>query len=152
MVNFVFDSYSHHRLKPPVSRSGLTGLLETCIGHKIGTLHYLFIDDEAIAGLFLLNDEAHVYALFSGIDGRYRNENYTEYLHAAALQAPESEHKTFDFLGANTQQFDQFKRSFGGNLDVFYRVRFEKNGLVRLLAKGRQLYHLLLRRRPGLRG
>ena len=107
------------------------------------------IDKKPAAALFVLFDNNRVYALFSGIDFKYRDEQYTEYLHAAVLQEPEYQGKMFDFLGANTADFEQFKRSFGGELRQSFRVVYYKNTTTRFLLKLREKQHLLARRIPG---
>ena len=107
------------------------------------------IDEKPAAALFVLYDQNRVYALFSGIDMNYRNAQYTEYLHAAVLQKPEYQGKMFDFLGANTRDFEQFKRSFGGQLQQGFRVVYYKNYITRLLLILREQQHLLSRRTFG---
>ena len=151
LITFVSDSYRHHKLKPPVQPVKIDQLVRQCIKKDLGRLYYLMIDETPAAALFILYDRNHVYALFSGIDLNYRNEQYTEYLHAAVLQEPEFQGKMFDFLGANTPDFEQFKRSFGGNLQQSFRVVYYKNFATRFLLKLREQQHLLSRRMPGVR-
>ena len=117
----------------------------------MGRLYYLMVDENPAAALFVLYDQNRVYALFSGIDLNYRNEQYTEYLHATVLQEAEFQGKMFDFLGANTPDFEQFKRSFGGQLQQGFRVIYYKNFTTRVLLKLREQHHLISRRMPGSR-
>jgi len=149
LSHFIFDSYLHHQLAPPLSREQLIQMLSICIEMNMGTLFYLYLDDQPIAGLFILHDQKCVYALFSGIHNQYRNQSYTEYLHAVALQIPDHNQKVFDFLGANTIHFEQFKRSFGGSLDLYFRVRYVKNRAIEQMSIIRRLQHHLARYRPG---
>lgn len=151
LITFVTDSYKYHKLKPPVSADKIDLLIHQCIEKNLGRLYYLIIDGNPAASLFILYDQKRVYALFSGIDISYRNEQYTEYLHTAVLQEPEYQGKLFDFLGANTPEFEQFKRSFGGNLQQSFRVVYYKNIVTRFLLKFREQQHLLSRRLPGNR-
>jgi hypothetical protein len=151
LVKFVTDSYRHHKLKPPVPSEKIDQLVQLCLEKELGRLYYLMVDEKPAAALFVLYDQNHVYALFSGIDLNYRNEQYTEYLHVAVLQDPDFQGKLFDFLGANTPDFEQFKRSFGGDLRQSFRVVYYKNVLTRILLKIREQQHLLSRRLPGSR-
>ncbi len=146
-ITFVTDSYRYHKLKPPVPTHKIDQLVRKCIKNNLGKLYYLKIDKNPVAGIFVLFDQQHVYALFSGIDLKFRNQRYTEYLHALVLQEPELQCKIFDFLGANTPDFLQFKRSFGGELRQSFRVTFYKNFRIRLLMKIRKQQHLLARRK-----
>ena len=149
LITFVTDSYRYHKLKPPVPPEKIDQLVQSCIEKNLGRLYYLIVDDNPAAALFVLYDQNRVYALFSGIDLNYRNEQYTEYLHAGVIQEPEFQGKMFDFLGANTPDFEQFKRSFGGDLRQSFRVVYYKNFSTRLLLKIREQQHLLARRIPG---
>lgn len=146
-IKFVTDSYRYHKLKPPVPTYKIDQLVSKCLENNLGKLYYLKIDKNPVAALFVLFDQQYVYALFSGIDLKFRNQQYTEYLHALVLQEPAFQCKTFDFLGANTPDFVQFKRSFGGELRQSFRVTYYKNFKIRLLMKIREQQHLLARRK-----
>lgn len=149
LIRFVSDSYRHHGIRPPLAQTDLSRLLDHCLRRETGLLYYLVEGDQPIAGIFVLQDAQTVYALFSGIDSDHRDENYTEYLHAALLREAGMQNKTFDFLGANTSLFEQFKRSFGGSLTVFYNVYYVRNSFVHLIARLRRRQHRLLRNNPG---
>ena len=149
-ITFVTDSYQYHKLKPPIPPDKIDQLVNKCIENNLGKLFYLMIDDNPVAALFVLFDQKRVYALFSGIDLKFRNQQYTEYLHALVLQEPEFQGKMFDFLGANTPDFEQFKRSFGGELRQSFRVTYYKNFSIRLLVKIREQQHMLARRKLGI--
>jgi len=149
LADFVIDSYRHHQMAPPLTREQILAMLNSCLELEIGTLFYLYFGQEPIAGLFVLHDNNYVYALFSGIHSHFRNQSYTEYLHAVALQIPDFLGKKFDFLGANTPQFEQFKRSFGGSLVPYFRIRYVKNRFIEQASHIRHLQHHLARYRPG---
>ncbi len=133
MTDFIMDSYSYHSTTPPVSSAQINLFLKEIIKRSIGRIYYLTNGDENLAGLVVLEDEKNLYALFSGINAKHRGTQYSQYLHASVLILPEYRGKTFDFLGANTRQFEQFKRSFGGTLETFYRVTYYKSPLIKLL-------------------
>ena len=144
-IQFVNDSYHYHKSKPPVPPDKIDQLAQLCIEHNIGRLYYLLVDNNPVAALFVLFDQNRVYALFSGMDLNQRTQQFTEYLHVLVLQQPEFIGKMFDFLGANTSDFEQFKRSFGGNLSQGFRVTYSKNFAIRMLIKIREKQHLLAR-------
>ncbi|MEJ2054832.1 MAG: GNAT family N-acetyltransferase [Calditrichaceae bacterium] len=146
LLKFISDSYHYHGIKPPVPTGKIGKLVRLCIRNNCGKLYYLIADDEPAAALFVLFDKNRLYALFSGIDLKFRNKQYTEFLHAAVLQLPEYQGKFFDFLGANTPDFEQFKRSFGGELKQSFHVIYYKNMTSKLLIKLRERQHLFSRR------
>lgn len=145
LVKFVVESYKYHKTTPPVAEAALQKLFEIILQQNIGRLFYLNSEDKTIAGIIVLSDQKKVYALFAGIDKKYRNSHFTEYLYADLMQRPEFKGKQFDFLGANTQTFEQFKRSFGGELDVYFNVSYYKNSYVKFLSGIRKRQHILKR-------
>ena len=149
IVRFIVESYSFHKIAPPVSAVQIEKIIQLALKKNFGKLYYLYIDNKPVGGIFLLFDNKRVFALFSGIDRTARSENYTEYMHASVLGHKEFTGKEFDFLGANTKDFEQFKRSFGGELKTYYRVRYLKNNWIALLLKLREKQHLWNRRLPG---
>ena len=116
--------------------------METAMRDKMGRLFYQVIDEKPVAGIFVLVDQTTVYALFSGIGANFRKQVNNELVHLHVLKHPDFAGMTFDFLGANTQDFEQFKRSFGGELVTFYKVRYTKNKFVSAMLKLREFYHL----------
>ena len=116
------------------------------INNNLGRIYYLSSEGEFVCGLVILLDKKNVYALFSGINAKYRESQYTQYLHASIMLLPEFQGKTFDFLGANTQQFEQFKRSFGGELHTFFHVTYYKNPIIRNIHSLRSFQHLFIRK------
>jgi hypothetical protein len=149
LVEFVVNSYRFHHTKPPIPARKMKTILDDCLQKNLGRLYYLLNDGKPVAGLFFLKDSKRVYALFSGIDPQYRDSQFTDYLHAYALQKDEYQGKEFDFLGANSQAFEPFKRSFGGQLTPYFRVWYTKNKRTRLIMSVRQYQHHLYRKLPG---
>ncbi|MBD3225336.1 MAG: GNAT family N-acetyltransferase [Caldithrix sp.] len=133
LIRFIRESYAHHNIKPPIPFDSMPGLFKTVLDQDIGHLFYLQEDGRQVAGLLLLSDAKGVYAYFSGMDQTRRRQNDTDYLHAKALQDPDFAGKVFDFLGSNTAAFEQFKRSFGGQLQTYYRARYFRNQGIRWL-------------------
>jgi len=148
-VNLVEESYRYHKIKPPISETQIEVLVNSCIEQNLGKLFYLRVNQKPVAGLFVLVDEKRVYALFSGIQQLHRGKHFTEYLHTSVFQRPDFQGKEFDFLGANTKTFEQFKRSFGGQLKLYFRVNYFKNMRTHILFKIREKQHLLSRTVPG---
>ncbi len=146
IVQFILDSYKHHNTAPPVSPKNIEHFLDKIVKSDMGRIYYLEKDDEYLCGLVVLIDENDVFALFSGIDTRYRDSQYSQFLHASVMLLPEFRGKTFDFLGANTRQFEQFKRSFGGELHTYYKVTYYKNAFIRLMHRFRQSQQHLSRK------
>ena len=146
MTHLIMDSYKYHQTTPPVSGDKIEHFLQEIIKHNIGRIYFLEKEGEYLCGLVVLWDEKNLFALFSGINANYRDSQYSQFLHASVLLLPKFRGKTFDFLGANTQQFEQFKRGFGGELHTFYYATYYKNFLVRSLHRFRTFQHLSSRK------
>lgn len=146
LVKFVELSYQHHHTRPPVSGNLLLRHLTGIIQSQTGKLFYLHHHERLAAGLFVLHDERRVYAYFAGMDEMYRDIQYTKFLPAAVLEMPEFQGKIFDFLGANTPAFEPYKRSFGGELKLYFKVSYQRNRFIKLLSQLRKKQHLLKRR------
>lgn len=146
LTSFILDSYKEHGITPAISAVNIKKFMDECLSKKLGIVYYQYLDGQPVAGIFLLHDPDNVYALFSGIDGKYRQKVNSELIHAYVLQQAQFKGKMFDFLGANTPQLEQFKRSFGGNLTSFYKVTYTKTKAIELLLKARSVFHIGKRR------
>jgi hypothetical protein len=141
ITRFVMDSYRVHQTSPPISAKAMKRFLQRMLENDTGRIYYLRKEGESVCGLVILLDDKHVYALFSGINTRFRDTQFTQYLHAAVMLMTEFQGRIFDFLGANTEHLEQFKRSFGGELHQFYRVLYYKNPLIRSIFNLRTFQH-----------
>ncbi|KAA3614095.1 MAG: GNAT family N-acetyltransferase [Calditrichaeota bacterium] len=141
VAQFVMDSYKKHNTSPAISQPLLKAFMDNCIENKIGRLFYQHSNGKPVAGIFILSDNKTIYALFSGISKTARNEINSELLHTFILIQPEFIGKNFDFLGANTQYFEQFKRSFGGNLGPYFKVNYTRNLTIKPIFLSRLIIH-----------
>lgn len=146
LISFVNESYKQHSMTPAINNIQLIEFLDLCIKENVGKIFYHYYEGKAVAGIFLLSDNKNVYALFSGIDKNYRSKINSELLHLHVLNQEIFKEKTFDFLGANTKDLEQFKRSFGGDLTPYFTVTYTKNNLVKVMLSARSKYHVWLRR------
>ncbi|MCB9058717.1 MAG: GNAT family N-acetyltransferase [Calditrichae bacterium] len=146
LVSFIYQSYKQHGMTPAINNSQLQEFLDLCLSSDAGKLYYQYYDDAAVAGIFVLTDSRNVYALFSGIDSNYRHKINSELLHIHVLSQEIFKGKIFDFLGANTKDLEQFKRSFGGELTPYFTVTYTKNKVINLLLSVRSKSHILKRR------
>jgi hypothetical protein len=149
MAALTAQSYRSHGIEPPVSQTQLEKLFSALSKEEWARFYCLKKDSSILAGLLLLEDETHLYSLFAGVSSAVRNEFYTEYLYTECMKLPEFEGRQFDFLGANTQDFEQFKRSFGGSLQPYYELNYTKGAALKTLIKLRQKQTLLHRRSRG---
>lgn len=149
LIDFVLSSYRLHHKTPPISEGLLSALFEDILNQKIGKIYYLKKDKQPLAGFIALHDSKSVYALFMGIDPEQRKQNYNKYIYASVMEKEEFLGKRFDFLGANEQDFETLKRSFGGELQHFYRVSYYKNNWIKCLATVREKQHLFRRKYSG---
>jgi len=142
LSRFVIDSYREGATSPAISKELIQKFIDSAIKNGLGSLYYQYLNDEPISGIFVLEDDTTVYALFSGISAKKRQDTNNELVHAFVLQQPFYIGKQFDFLGANTKHLEQFKRSFGGNLVPYFKVSFKSNKTVSSLFYARSKYHL----------
>ncbi len=133
LAAFIRQSYAYHQLAPPIPYKLMPVLFNAILDAEMGELCYLSDAGQDVAGLLVLHDERSVYAYFSGMDVNRRKQNDTEYLHAKILDNPDFVGKTFDFLGCNTPAFEQFKRSFGGELQPHFKILYYRNAFIRTL-------------------
>jgi hypothetical protein len=146
LINYVAMSYRHHGSRPPVSEQLLLRHLSSTLQSGVGRLLYLYHQGIMAAGLFILYNEHTVYAYFSGMDEKSRESQYIKFLTMSVLETPEFIGKKFDFLGANTPGFEPYKRSFGGELQLYFKVTYHRNRFVQVLSFLRKQQHLLQRK------
>ena len=146
LIEFVKSSYLMHHKIPPISGDQLKILFQEILNQKLGSIYYLKTKSKILAGLIVLHDSKSVYALFMGIDPTERNQNYNKYIYASVMEMKEHLGKKFDFLGANEQDFEILKRSFGGELENFYKVSYTRNTWIKWLAVLREKQHFYHRK------
>ncbi len=152
LTEFIAESYRFHGTKPPVPAAQLERLFHLILERQMGRLFYLHREGKPVAGLLALHDHRHVFTYFAGIHPDGRRETHTEPLYFHLLHQPEYRGKIFDFLGADLPDFDQFKRSFGGNLELYFRVRYTKNIFVKMAGALRRSFYMASRSANGDRG
>ncbi len=149
LMDFIFDSYRQHGLKPPLPRAQMEPVFNAMLGQRLGRVFYLLLDKTPAAGIIVGFDEGHVFSFFAGMSAAFRAAYGSEYLYSEILALPGFEGRTFDFLGANTPEFEQFKRSFGGSLQPTFRVIYQKNLWIKLLTTLRRKQRLWMRKSRG---
>lgn len=145
LLQFVMESYRYHGIEPPVVETHLQKLFLALSEQEWAHIFYLKKDGSAKAGLLLLEDANNVYALFAGVDSSARKVSYTEYLYTECMKDSRFSGKRFDFLGANTQDFEQFKRSFGGELQVHFELNYTRGKILSSLSTLRKKQTLFKR-------
>ncbi|HHJ51623.1 MAG TPA: GNAT family N-acetyltransferase [Caldithrix abyssi] len=149
LIEFVTASYRRHGSDLPVGQEQLRRVFQHVLERKMGQLFYLLENGTPVAGLLALQDDRHVFTYFAGVSSAARADTHTEALYFHLLDQPEARAKTFDFLGADLPDFDQFKRSFGGRLCVYFQLQYQANLLTRSVSAVRRGYYLRKRRRGG---
>lgn len=141
LVEMIKTSYKEHQKNPSLSARHLRKLFKVILENSLGKIFFLNQGDEAQAGILVTTDERYLFSYFAGMTDTFRQSNGSEFLYTSLLERPEFLGKTFDFLGANNPEFDQFKRSFGGQLVPYYHVVYQKNNLVRFMSAVRRHQH-----------
>ena len=149
LIDFIFSSYGQHGLKPPLPRVQMEQIFSAMLEQKMARVFYLFQNETPAAGIIVGIDERTVFSFFAGMSASFRAEYGSEYLYSGILALPGFEGRTFDFLGANTPEFEQFKRSFGGTLHSTFRVVYQKNLWIKLLTTLRRKQRLWMRKSRG---
>ncbi len=142
LLDFVQHSYRAHGKRPPLAQEPMQTFFKAVTEQGPGKIYYLKKDEKILAGFLALHDSKTVYALFMGLNPAERNQNYNKYIYASVMEREELLGKRFDFLGANEADLETLKRSFGGELQPFFRVSYFKNKWIRYLVHMRQKQHL----------
>lgn len=144
-LDLYYSSYKRHDLHPPSDRNTLEKLLKMIIRLPQIKLFFAELDNEILAGRLVLVDQQVVYDLLAGGDdptGLGAN-----YIVHTLLDRYAKTHHQFDFMGAGHPRIEQFKRGFGGKLELGFRItgktRFPLSLLINLrnanLTRRRQL-------------
>jgi len=149
LVEMIRNSYKVHQKKPALPAKQLRKLFKSILQNNLGKIFYLVREDEPLAGILVTKDERHLFSYFAGMSDTFRTKYDSEFLYSSTIEQPEFLNKTFDFLGANNVAFEQFKRSFGGQLIPYYRVVYQKNNMVRFLSALRRRQHQQQRKITG---
>ncbi len=142
LLDYVQHSYRSHGKRPPLNETQLEAFFTSVTESGLGNIYYLKKEEKILAGFLALHDSKAVYALFMGINPAERNQNYNKYIYASIMEREEFLGKRFDFLGANEPELETLKRSFGGELQLFFRISFYKNTWVKQLVHLRRKQHL----------
>ncbi len=151
LLDFVAHSYAEHGKRPPLSAAQMEPFFRDIMESGLGRIYYLKKEEDILAGFLALHDSKAVYALFMGIAPDQRGQNYNKYIYASVMEREEFSGLRWDFLGANEPDLETLKRSFGGELQTFYRVSFYKNAAVKWLYRLRRKHHLQQRNLRGKR-
>jgi len=142
LLEYVEHSYRTHGKRPPLNEAQLEAFFTSVTESGSGSIYYLKKEEKILAGFLALHDSKTIYALFMGIDPAERSQNYNKYIYASIMEREEFLGKRFDFLGANEAELETLKRSFGGELQPFFRVSFYKNKWIKQLVHLRRKQHL----------
>jgi lipid II:glycine glycyltransferase (peptidoglycan interpeptide bridge formation enzyme) len=83
----------------------------------------------------------------AGTSEKYKREHSTHYFIWKLLQKySELGFIIFDFMGANTKNIVEFKRSFGGELREYYDLTYYSSKAIKMLFKANDFRKQLLRK------
>jgi len=149
LLDFIFLSYKQHGLQPVLPRQQLKQIFSLMLEQKLARVFYVLDKEKPIAGIIAAIDSECIYYFFAGMSDEFRKNYNSDFLFSGLLSLPEFQGRIFDFMGANTQELEQFKRSFGGDLQSHYRVVYHKNLWIKLLTSIRRKQHLWKRKSRG---
>ncbi len=119
-LSFYENSYSRHKLKPPIQLPELKLLVENILTLDNSRLYLVGLDGEPVAGRIILEHKQIIYDLLAGsID---QSGLASSFLVAEIMKKYASDFFYFDFLGADHPEIEQFKRGFGGKLVHRFRI------------------------------
>ncbi len=113
-------SYGRHDMYPPVSAPMFEKILQMIIRLPQVKLFVAELNDSILAGRMILEDEMVVYDLLAGGDDP--TGLGAGYLVHNLMTRYSKTHKIFDFMGAGHPRIEQFKRGYGGELALGFRV------------------------------
>jgi len=127
-------SYNRHDINPPVGKAMIKKILTMIIKLPQIKLFVAELENKILAGRVILEDQNAIYDLMAGGDDPTGlGATYT--VHTVLSKYAKTE-KHFDFMGAGHPGVEQFKRSFGGKLELGFRltgkVRFPLSFLINM--------------------
>ena len=120
LADLIIKSYKRHGIKPHISETHLNLFLTKVMTLEQAKLYYLEVNNLITAGRLVIIDKSSGYDLLAGSDDQ--DGFGSTYLMSTILERFAGKIETFDFLGANHPQIEQFKRGFGGELTQGFRI------------------------------
>jgi hypothetical protein len=120
LIDLINKSYYRHGMRPLVPEGQLKKFITGVISLDEVKLFYLELNGKIIAGRLVVIDNTTVYDLLAGSDDK--TGFGSTYLVASILEKFAETKESFDFLGADHPQIEQFKRGFGGDLTQGFRI------------------------------
>jgi lipid II:glycine glycyltransferase (peptidoglycan interpeptide bridge formation enzyme) len=141
------ESYSKNGLKPILSLSLFRKFLSKLMEQELVDIFSISKENNIHSMRALLKWNNSVYDFIAGTSEKYKRENSTHYLVWQLLQKySELGFTVFDFMGANTKNIVDFKRSFGGELREYYDLKYYSSKTVKILFKANDFRKQLLRK------
>jgi lipid II:glycine glycyltransferase (peptidoglycan interpeptide bridge formation enzyme) len=141
------ESYFKNGLKPPISLSLFNRLLSQLMKKEFVDIFSISKGNNIHSMRALLKWNNTLYDFIAGTSEKYKKENATHYLLWKLLQKySELGFTLFDFMGANTKNIIDFKRSFGGELKEYYNLLYYSSKTIKMLFKINDFKKQLLRK------
>jgi lipid II:glycine glycyltransferase (peptidoglycan interpeptide bridge formation enzyme) len=141
------ESYSKNGLKPILPLSLFSRFLSELMKRNLVDIFSISKDKDIHSMRALLKWNNNVYDFIAGTSEKHKRENGTHYLVWKLLQKySEQGFALFDFMGANTKNIIDFKRSFGGELKEYYDLTYYSSKAIKMLFKVNDFRQRLLRK------
>jgi len=113
-------SYHRHQMRPPADISLIEKILAMIIKLPQVKIYTATSENKIISGRVIVLDQRVVYDLLAGSDDS--TGLGAAYIVHHLLKKYSGTHHLFDFMGAGHREIERFKRSFGGSLNLGFRV------------------------------
>jgi len=141
------ESYFKNSLKPILALSSFNRFLSLLMEKELVDIFSISKENNVHSMRALLKWNNTIYDFIAGTSEKHKKENGTHYLVWKLLQKySEFGFTLFDFMGANTQNIIDFKRSFGGELREYYNLAYYASNTIKMLIKINDFKKLLLRK------
>jgi hypothetical protein len=138
LLEMIIGSYRRHNLKPLIKEKYLSVLLDMVKNLKQITVFDCVKGSQVFASRMILTDGDSIYDLLAGSNDP--EGLASPFLVHQILYGMAGKFSSFDFLGADHPQVEQFKRGFGGELIQGFRITSRPKIPLNLLIPAYQYY------------
>ena len=130
------ESYAKSGIKPVLPIASFEKFINAAKEKNIVDIYSISQGDDIHSMRAMLKWNNTVYDWIAGTDAQFKNSNATHYLLWELFKKYSADNYSyFDFMGANTKNITDFKRSFGGSLTEYFDLTYYSSSLVKLMIK-----------------
>jgi CelD/BcsL family acetyltransferase involved in cellulose biosynthesis len=131
LIELQEESYAKSGIKPVLTAALFEKLITTVKEKKLADVYSISLGDDIHSMRAVLKWNNNIYDWIAGSAASFRNSNATHFLLWNMLRNfSNNNYLYFDFMGANTKNIIDFKRSFGGELKEYYDITYYSSSFL----------------------